>query len=65
MTTLYEDISIPPPIEFLTKADRCDQCNAAAKVRAQKKGAKLLFCQHHANKHLNKLTEQEWIIFNN
>ena len=65
MTTLYDDISVPPPIEFLTRADRCDQCNAAAKVRAQKKGAKLLFCQHHANKHLNKLTEKEWIIFQN
>lgn len=65
MTTLSDDITIPPPIEFLTRADRCDRCNAAAKVRAQKNGSTLLFCQHHTNQHLNKLTEQEWTIFHN
>ncbi|CAM3090778.1 hypothetical protein H7J50_19140 [Mycobacterium intermedium] len=36
----------------LTRADRCDRCGAAARVRA-----KLLFCQHHANKHEAKLVE--------
>lgn len=51
--------------ETLTRKDRCDRCNAAAKIRARKNGSTLLFCQHHANQHLNKLTEQEWIIFNN
>jgi hypothetical protein len=34
----------------LTRADRCDRCGAAARVRAKlPSGAELLFCQHHAN----------------
>ena len=42
----------------LTRADRCDRCGAAAKVRATlPSGAELLFCQHHANKHEAKLIE--------
>lgn len=42
----------------LTRADRCDRCGAAAKVRAKlPSGAELLFCQHHANKHEAKLIE--------
>ena len=42
----------------LTRADRCDRCGAAAKVRAKlSSGAELLFCQHHANKHEAKLIE--------
>ncbi len=42
----------------LTKADRCDRCGAAARVRAKlPSGAELLFCQHHANKHEAKLAE--------
>ena len=42
----------------LTRADRCDRCGAAAKVRATlPSGAELLFCQHHANKHEAKLTD--------
>ncbi len=42
----------------LTRADRCDRCSAAARVRAKlPSGAELLFCQHHANKHAPKLTE--------
>lgn len=65
MENLLDDITSVPEIEFLTKLDRCDRCNAAAKVRAKKNGSTLLFCQHHANQHLNKLAEQEWIIFNN
>ncbi|WP_423795034.1 DUF7455 domain-containing protein [Mycobacterium tuberculosis] len=33
----------------LTRADRCDRCGAAARVRAKlPSGAELLFCQHHA-----------------
>jgi len=36
----------------LTRADRCDRCGAAARVRAKlPSGAELLFCQHHANEH--------------
>jgi hypothetical protein len=42
----------------LTRADRCDRCGAAARVRAKlPSGAELLFCQHHANKHEEKLVE--------
>ena len=42
----------------LTRADRCDRCGAAARVRAKlPSGAELLFCQHHANEHEAKLTE--------
>ncbi|WP_343601956.1 hypothetical protein [Mycobacterium sp.] len=42
----------------LTKADRCDRCGAAARVRVTlPSGAELLFCRHHANQHEAKLTE--------
>jgi hypothetical protein len=42
----------------LTRADRCDRCGAAARVRAKlPSGGELLFCQHHANKHETKLVE--------
>ena len=42
----------------LTKADRCDRCGAAARVRAKlPSGAELLFCQHHANEHEAKLID--------
>ena len=42
----------------LTRADRCDRCGAAARVRATlPSGAELLFCQHHANEHEAKLVE--------
>ena len=47
----------------LTKADRCDRCGAAARVRAKlASGAELLFCMHHANKHQAKLTEQSAVL---
>ena len=40
----------------LTRADRCDRCGAAARVRATlPSGMELLFCQHHANEHESKL----------
>lgn len=42
----------------LTRADRCDRCGAAARVRAKlPSGLELLFCQHHANQHEAKLTQ--------
>ena len=42
----------------LTRADRCDRCGAAARVRAKlPSGGALLFCQHHANEHETKLIE--------
>jgi len=42
----------------ITRADRCDRCSAAARVRATlPSGGELLFCQHHAKKHEAKLAE--------
>jgi hypothetical protein len=47
----------------LTRADRCDRCGAAARVRAKlPSGTELLFCQHHANEHEAKLIEQSAIL---
>jgi hypothetical protein len=47
----------------LTAADRCDRCGAAARVRAVlAKGGELLFCQHHANEHLDRLKAENAII---
>lgn len=47
----------------LTRADRCDRCGAAARVRAKlPSGAELLFCQHHANEHEAKLTEMSAVL---
>ncbi|MFM8599879.1 MAG: hypothetical protein ACKOB8_12875 [Mycobacterium sp.] len=47
----------------LTRADRCDRCGALARVRATlRSGAKLLFCQHHANQHQAKLVELAAIL---
>lgn len=40
----------------LTAADRCDRCGAGARVRAVlATGGELLFCQHHANEHVDRL----------
>jgi hypothetical protein len=47
----------------LTRADRCDRCGAAARVRAKlPSGGELLFCQHHANKHEAKLTDLSAVL---
>ncbi len=47
----------------LTRADRCDRCGAAARVRATlPSGAELLFCQHHAKEHEAKLIELSAVI---
>jgi hypothetical protein len=47
----------------LTRAERCDRCGAAARVRAKlPSGAELLFCQHHANEHGSKLTELSAVL---
>src|SRR6266508_4441906 len=44
----------------LTRADRCDRCGAAARVRAKlPSGGELLFCGHHARKHSDRLAELE------
>ena len=39
---------VHPP---LTRADRCDRCSAAARVRAVLPSGQLLFCGHHARAH--------------
>lgn len=40
----------------LTASDRCDRCGAQAYVRVTlHKGGELLFCGHHARKHLPAL----------
>jgi hypothetical protein len=41
-----------------TGRDRCDRCNAPAKVRVLlRTGGELLFCGHHASKHAPRLHE--------
>ncbi|MDP9807119.1 hypothetical protein J2S70_001701 [Trueperella bonasi] len=39
----------------LTAADRCDACNAQAYVRVELSSGELLFCAHHARKHMPAL----------
>jgi hypothetical protein len=47
----------------LTRADRCDRCAAAARVRATlPSGAELLFCQHHANEHEARLVKMAAVL---
>ncbi|MGD9991520.1 DUF7455 domain-containing protein [Pseudonocardia sp.] len=41
----------------LTRADRCDACGAAARVRALLPTGELLFCGHHARRHAPRLRE--------
>lgn len=42
----------------LTRYDRCDRCNAAARMRALlPAGNELLFCGHHADQHAPRLRE--------
>ena len=46
----------------LTAADRCDRCGAQAYVRARlNAGGELLFCAHHARKHLPALRDHAQI----
>lgn len=42
----------------LTTEDRCDKCNAAAKVVFTFLNGELMFCGHHANKNKNVLLEK-------
>ncbi|MEN3265296.1 hypothetical protein [Pseudonocardia sp.] len=47
-----------PATPALTRDDRCDRCSAAAKVRSLlPTGGELLFCAHHARKHLPRLRD--------
>lgn len=41
----------------LTALDRCDSCGAKAWVRVMLGGSELLFCAHHASKHMLALED--------
>jgi hypothetical protein len=51
--------TLTPPPEMVTVAaadERCDRCNAAAKLRVRlAEGGELVFCGHHANKYAEQL----------
>nr|WP_241698311.1 hypothetical protein [Flaviflexus huanghaiensis] len=53
---MYDDVSTTAvePAQ-LTASDRCDACGARAYVRVELESGSLLFCGHHANRHLEKL----------
>ena len=52
MTTMLS----PEIVTVPSLADRCDSCNAAAKVEILlNSGGSLVFCGHHANKNAGKL----------
>lgn len=46
----------------LTALDRCDACSSRAYVRATNNESELLFCAHHAKKHVVALMTQGWLI---
>ncbi len=46
----------------LTAVDRCDACGARAWVRAVMPASDLLFCAHHAQKHLPALRQSALYI---
>lgn len=46
----------------LTAADRCDQCGAAALVRAVRAGSELIFCGSHGASAAAKLVSTGWAI---
>lgn len=46
----------------LTRADRCDRCSAAARVRATLPAGELLFCGHHVRAHLAGLLDAGAVI---
>jgi hypothetical protein len=50
----------PPPETVAHPAadERCDRCNAAAKLRVRlAEGGELVFCGHHANKYAEHLVK--------
>jgi hypothetical protein len=53
----------PAPTPTLTAADRCDRCNAQARVRAVLANGELMFCAHHAKAFEPALRAQalEWL----
>lgn len=61
MTTAWmEQTESATPV--LTAADRCDQCGARAWVKVTLNSGELLFCAHHANRHMESLRETAVMI---
>lgn len=52
MTTTPTTTPTRPP---LTRADRCDRCHAAARIRAVLPAGELLLCGHHGRAHHDRL----------
>ena len=56
---LWLDINVSTSVvepTQLTATDRCDACGARAYVKVELESGSLLFCGHHANQHLDKLS---------
>lgn len=58
MTTSMTNDTHNDAAPVLTAADRCDQCGARAWVRVTMTAGELLFCAHHAVKHMDALSSQ-------
>jgi hypothetical protein len=56
MTTTVEE-------RELTLNDRCDACQAAAKVVATLLNGELMFCGHHAREYKNSLTAKSLKVY--
>lgn len=63
-TIALSNTTLAPSLEHreLTALDRCDACGARAWVRAVMPASDLLFCAHHAQKHLSALQESALYI---
>lgn len=53
-------VPVPDVVPQLTAHDRCDSCGAQAYVTATLRDLRLLFCQHHARKHADRLVIAGW-----
>ncbi|OLB76430.1 MAG: hypothetical protein AUI14_18830 [Actinobacteria bacterium 13_2_20CM_2_71_6] len=52
-----DQIAFSPLLDVLPSLpDRCDRCNAAAKLSMTFPGGVLAFCGHHANEHAQTIT---------
>jgi hypothetical protein len=56
---MTQTLTPPPETAAVAGADeRCDRCNAAAKLRVKLAGGgELVFCGHHANKYTEDLVK--------
>jgi hypothetical protein len=55
MTTIQKE-------QTLKVSDRCDRCNAQARVLVKGLQGELYFCSHHFNKHEEKLSSWSYEI---